>query len=235
MTPRAKTRPLHAALAERDERVASARQYARELVAQEQAANAAADDAREQLTEAFASGDEKAVGVLTKAKATAEASAGEPWAERKAGAERAAARAQSDRDAWATANISGLLSEMQADADAAVAGFTAAVDALELARREWHRVERAVLDLRRVVPGANGRDVPGIESIDQAVKDLRRAVDASLMAPMPRARHTAAIVDYPDVPDDVTNMVLGAPDDDDAALQDAPRLRDALHQAGGNP
>jgi hypothetical protein len=230
-----KARPLHVELGERAAKVSAAKQYVRDVLDHEQAAKGAAADARERLIEAYATGDEKAVAALTKAKVKAEATAGEPWVERKAGAERAATRAQADRDAWVAANISGLLSEMQGEADAAVAGVTAAVAGLEDARREWHRVERVVLDLRRVVPGADGRDVPGIENIDQAVKDLRRAVDASLMAPMPRARQTAAIVDYPDVSGGVANMVLGAPEDDEAAERDAPGLREALRQSGGNP
>lgn len=183
MTP---ATPLLDQLAQQDTALLEARMRPRDVKAQADRATADAERIREQLTEAYANGDTSAEAKLTRAKGKAEAHAAEPWPERITGAERAVNRLQAERDNWISVNVHELLLELAPDAHAAVAGITAAIDALDAARKQWHAIEQRVANV--VKPSSiDMRDVPNIGELDQAVRDLRRG--RQLPAPLPSSVH----------------------------------------------
>ena len=175
----------------RNQQVATARERIREI---EAAANAAQTDAKrikELLTEAFASDDPVQAEKLTRAKVKADAQAAEPWPERRAGAERAAGRVQAERDGWIAQNAAGLIRELSPLAEAARDLIVSKVTELEEARQEWHAVSQRVSGVLSVAPG-NDR-TPGIDHIDTAIKDVRRAT-VDVPAPLPRVPQVARVV-----------------------------------------
>ena len=184
------TTPLLDELAVRKQQVAKARGRVREIEAEANVAQADARRIKELLTEAFASDDQAQAEKLTRAKTKADAKAAEPWPERRAGAERAAGRVQSERDGWIAQNAAGLIRELSPLAEAARDLIVSKVTELEEARQEWHAVSQRVSGVLSVAPG-NDR-TPGIDHIDTAIKDVRRAT-VDVPAPLPVQPQTITI------------------------------------------
>lgn len=170
-------------LAEHNQRVADAAKRVQALRRDKDQAQANDAQLAEQRIEAFAADDERAAKAV-QSKRTKLAGQIEDLDARLTGAERAAARAQAERDAYIAQNVRALTSER-------VPAATAAAEALEqwAARgcellAAWHAVEQETLALLRVVPGVDGRSVPQITEVDQAVRDLARAA-GTVPPPLP--------------------------------------------------
>jgi chromosome segregation ATPase len=181
--------PLLERLTQLDAEITEIRHKPREVQAEANHATSEAERIREELTEAYASGDKTAEAKLTRAKGKAEARAAEPWPERIAGAERAANRLRSQRDGWVNENVNALLTEVAPDAMAAAENIAATIAALETARKRWHAVEQRVLDLVKPTH-ISAQDVPGLEAFDQHVRDLRRGY-SEIPPPLPRSMTAA--------------------------------------------
>ena len=175
--------PLLDELAGHDARMAAARQRARSL------AQAAAEHAdaigrlKEERVAAYSQDDERKANALKRRTTEAADKAGE-LEERREGADIAAQRAQRDRDLFVSANHGGIVAERAPSAREAVKMIEDAIAALTEGVRAW-RAEAAIqVDLLRPVAGRDGREIPDLP-IYQLVRDLGRAVQAGVPAPMP--------------------------------------------------
>ena len=173
--------PLLDRLAELDERVSASRQRARSL------AEAIAEHARsiEQLKgeriDAYSEDDERKAAALKKRAAEAADKAVE-LEERRQGADIAARRTQVERDAFIAANHAAIVGERAPVAHAAVKAIEDATAALAEGMEAWRTEAGVQVALLRAVAG---RDVPDLH-IHQPVRDLLRAVQGGVPAPLPR-------------------------------------------------
>ena len=99
MTERKKpAKPATVRLQELDQAVIAAKARVREVERRAQEAQRKADQLREEVTEAFARGDEAAADKLHAERLKADAAAAGPWQERVVGARRAAQRASARKE-----------------------------------------------------------------------------------------------------------------------------------------
>lgn len=198
-------------LAELQDRVVQAHVQTREIQTAAERAKQDAERLREELVELYASGDKRQEKRLIAARTQAEGVAGEPWAERVAGAERAATRVTAERDAYVATHHPALVRERTPRAQAAVQQIHDATRLLEEGRLAWHAEEQEQLALLQFAGGRSGREIPSLH-LDQAIRDLRRAVDQGVPAPLPRGVQAATIA-------------IAAHDDPDPAVREAARAR----------
>ena len=152
--------------------------------AEQQAVKAEAEALREQVTEAFASGEDNKATKLQARRLKAEQAAAGPWVERVAGSERALARAQAERDGFVATNYFGLVQERAPAAHRAARRIEDALRALVEARTEWHAEEREQLALTRAVGHLDGRSIPGLGEADELAKVAQRLIGA-VPVPLP--------------------------------------------------
>jgi len=184
MTP-AKTplTPLLDELAGHDTRMAAARQRARAL-SQSAAEHAdAIGRLKEERVAAYSQDDERKANALKK-RTTEAADKAVELEERRQGADIAARRTQVERDAFIAANHAALVGERAPAARAAVKAIEDATAALAEGVKAWRAEATSQLDLLRPVAGRDGREIPDLQ-IDQLARDLQRAVQAGVPAPLP--------------------------------------------------
>ena len=175
--------PLLDELAGLDARMAAARQRARSL-SQSAAEHAAAiGRLKEERVAAYSQDDERKANALKK-RTTEAADKAVELEERRQGADIAARRTQVERDAFIAANHAALVRERAPAARAAVTAIEDATAALAEGVKAWRAEAASQLDLLRPVAGRDGREIPDLQ-IDQIVRDLGRAVQAGVPAPLP--------------------------------------------------
>ena len=175
--------PLLDELAGHEEQLATARARARALAEAIAKHAEAIEQLRADRIEAFAQDDERRAAALQKKAGDAEAKAGE-LAERRAGADLAATRAARGRDAFIAEHHGELVAERSPMAHAAVKAIEDATASLAAGVKAWRAEAASQLDLLRPVAGRDGREIPDLH-IYQLVRDLGRAVQAGVPAPLP--------------------------------------------------
>jgi hypothetical protein len=184
--------PLLDRLAELREEAAAASGREKQVRAERQAVIAEAASLREQVTEAYASGDDDRAARLHAKRVKADEAAAGPWAERIAGAERAMRRAEAERDAFVSGHYAQLVKERAPMAHRAVRRIEGALRELVEARHEWHVEEREQIALTRAVGNLDGRAIPGLGGADELAKLAQRVV-GSVPAPLPQALQSGSI------------------------------------------
>lgn len=181
-------------LARHDDAIDKAKSRLRGIGHARNQAAAAARQAAEALTEAFAHEDADEAALL-KAKTAADLKAGEPWAERQAGAQRALDRAIVEREQFIRTNYHALLDAMRPDAEKAVVAIEDAVARLQDACA-WYSAVGSQITPLTVIGGDRDR-MPDDTQLHQVVRNLVRALP-KIVAPLPQAIATIPAWDDPD-------------------------------------
>lgn len=138
---------------------------------------------REDLVEAFASGDDAEAEKVQKRRDAITADL-ENWRARVEGVRRAADRARVARDQFIVENHADLVAERRPGALAAAAALEQTLRAFVEACHAWQAEERAQIELLKPVPARDGRDIPQLP-VASLFTDAKRALGGAFYPPLP--------------------------------------------------
>jgi hypothetical protein len=160
------------------------RQRARDLEVSAQAATNDAEIAREQLIEAHAAGDARAIKAADNARQAAVRHAENASIQAEA-ARRRVERAAKEHQRYEAANARHLIDELEPAARLVVERLQSAAAELAAADAEWSSLAQRVNELVAVCPGASPRfDTPIGHALQEVARELRRA-DGQVVSPLP--------------------------------------------------
>jgi len=185
-------RPLTDHLGELTQAIVAAGTRARALDVERRQIRDRLAQVTEEITEAYAVGDDDQAEKLSRARTKLETGSVRDADEKLAGAQRALARAQADRTTFITDNVDGMIEERTPDALAvAKAAEDAAVEIARVQAR-WQGEHAEVSELLRTA-GRSTSDLPLFpEALASIVRDARRAGGTHVPPPLPRRPEPAA-------------------------------------------
>lgn len=185
MTPRTRSTPLSARLAELGAAVPVAQQRARECETTHRRVVAEIEQLTDVVADAYADDDETRAAKASKQRAALESGSLREAEERLEGAKRAVSRAEADRGLFAAEHLAGLLRERVDAATTVAQAAVTAVEQLGQAHAAWNAEHTEVSALLRLA-GQDTREMPRFpEQLEQLVREARRVGGVQVPAPLP--------------------------------------------------